>query len=214
MGTGYQRIHSTPYPKPRFPLQLTPHPQSRIVSLPERSRNYNPLLEAVRNLRSVSSPARLKPAPPSPTYAKLETSNSTPEVSGNSSGSSALSLRFATLSNPEHPGLSSPNHPSVSYTSREQFYVPPEGLFFTPPSSRSLILTPPTTAPDRSLPKDRPAVILQKPDVSRLPEGYSEEEVSSILWQMSLESSSRLNRSFVASIPSRSSSPESVVSNS
>ncbi|KAF8608791.1 hypothetical protein BDV93DRAFT_602682 [Ceratobasidium sp. AG-I] len=210
----YQRIHSTPYPKPRLPLQLTPHPQSRMVSLPEWSRNRNPFLEAVRNLRSVSSPARLKPAPTSPIYAKLETSNSASEVSGDSSGSSVLPLSFAALSDPEQPALSSrltPNQTNASYTSREQFYVPPEGLFFTPPSSQSLILTPPTTAPDRSLPKDRPTLTLQKADLSRLREGYSEAEVSSILQQMSLESSSRLNRSSVGSIPSRSSSPESVV---
>lgn len=171
----------------------------------------------MRNLRSVSSPARLKPAPLSPIHAQLETNNNLSEVSGDSSGSSAVPPSFAALTDSEQsapPPRLFPNQSRISYTSREQLYIPPEGLFFTPPSSRSLVLTPPTTEPDRSLPKDRPAAnFLQKHELSRLREGYSEEEVSSILQQMSIESSGWLGRSsLAASIPSRSSSPESVVS--
>ncbi|KAG8767794.1 hypothetical protein FRC12_006045 [Ceratobasidium sp. 428] len=207
----YKRIQSTPYPKSRLPTQLTPHPQARIVSLPEWSRNRNPFLESLRNPRSVSSPVRLKPAPLSPIYHEIdeEVENSF-ESSEYSSGSLAQPLRFPTLPDvSEEPFKSYQSNPA--YISKEHLYAAPHGLFFTPPSHQSLVLSPPTTGLDRPLPRDRTAALLPQEGVLP-PSRDSEDEVSLILQQMNLDASSLPNRSSVAaSTASRVSSPESVV---
>ncbi|KAG9099913.1 hypothetical protein FS749_016754 [Ceratobasidium sp. UAMH 11750] len=206
---GYKRIHPTPHPKPRLPAQLTPHPQARVVSLPEWSHNRNPFLESLRNPRSVSSPVRLRPAPLSPIYHEVEEEvESSFEVSEPSSGSLMPPPRFPVLVDNREPSRS--YRLNSSYIHNEQLYAAPHGLFFTPPSSQSLVLSPPTTGPDRPLPMDRSVGVSRE---GALPTGQdSEDEVSSMLHHMSIEASSQPNRSSVAaSTTSRVSSPESVV---
>ncbi|CAE6430548.1 unnamed protein product [Rhizoctonia solani] len=204
----YHRIHSTPYPKPRLPLQLTPHPQARVVSLPEWTRNRDPFLEAMRNLRSVSSPARFKRPPLSPLCGE-ETSF---EVSG-SSQSVASSISFPALPEQEsvRRSILSEQISSLS-VSREQFYTAPEGFFLTPPSFKSITLSPITTGPERSLPQDRYLPSIREDDSTCSVEPNSEDEVSLMLQRATLDTSSHYNRSSVSfSNTSRSSSPESVV---
>ncbi|CCO27071.1 hypothetical protein BN14_01105 [Rhizoctonia solani AG-1 IB] len=202
----YHRIHSTPYPKPRLPLQLTPHPQARVVSLPEWTHNRDPFLEAMRNLRSVSSPARFKRPPMSPL-----SSDESSELS-RSSQSSASAFSFPAL--PEQPVRSSMRSEQLSSFSipREQFYTAPEGFFLSPPSSKSVILSPVTTGPERSLPRDRPLPPIREDDSTCSIEPNSEDEVSFMLQKATLDSSGHYSRSSVTlSSTSRSSSPESVV---
>ncbi|CAE6518010.1 unnamed protein product [Rhizoctonia solani] len=203
----YHRIHSTPYPKLRLPLQLTPHPQARVVSLPEWTRNRDPFLEAMRNLRSVSSPARFKRPPLSPLSAEEESF----ELSG-SSQSAASAVSFPAL--PEQSverSILSERMSSLSVP-REQFYTAPEGFFLTPPSFKSMVLSPATTGPERSLPQDRPLPPIFEDDSTCPFEPNSEDEVSLMLQRATLDTSSYYNRSSVSfSSTSRSSSPESVV---
>ncbi|KAG9127501.1 hypothetical protein FRC07_013039 [Ceratobasidium sp. 392] len=207
----YQRIHSTPYPKPRLPTQLTPYPQARIVSLPEWSRNRNPFLESLRNPRSVSSPVRLRPAPLSPIYHETdEEAENSFEISEYSSGSLAQPPHFAMLPGTSG-GPSQCHQPNSPYISKDGLYAAPPGLFLTPPSYQSLTLSPPTTGPERPLPEDRRTTFLPQGD-GLLTGHDSEGEVSSILQQLSLDASSQPTRSSVAaSTTSRVSSPESIV---
>ncbi|KAH7339554.1 hypothetical protein B0J17DRAFT_767273 [Rhizoctonia solani] len=204
----YHRIHSTPYPKPRLPLQLTPHPQARVVSLPEWTRNRDPFLEAMRNLRSVSSPARFKRPPLSPLSAEELSFG----VSG-SSQSAASSISFPVLPEQHSVGRSILSEQISSLSvSREQFYTAPEGFFLTPPSFKSMTLSPVTTGPERSLPQDRYLPPIREDDSRCSIEPNSEDEVSLMLQRATLDTSSHHNRSSVSfSNTSRSSSPESVV---
>ncbi|CAE6427631.1 unnamed protein product [Rhizoctonia solani] len=204
----YHRIHSTPYPKPRIPLQLTPHPQARVVSLPEWTRNRDPFLEAMRNLRSVSSPARFKRPPLSPLSAEEESF----ELSG-SSQSAASAISFPVLAEQQlarHSILS--EQASLLSVPQEQFYTAPEGFFLTPPSFKSIKLSPMTTGPERSLPQDRPLPPIREDDSVCSVEPNSEDEVSHMLRRATHDTSGYYNRSSVSfSNTSRSSSPESVV---
>ncbi|CAE6458691.1 unnamed protein product [Rhizoctonia solani] len=204
----YHRIHSTPYPKPRIPLQLTPHPQARIVSLPEWTRNRDPFLEAMRNLRSVSSPARFKRPPLSPLSAEEQSL----ELSG-SSQSAASAVSFPALSEQQAAGHSviSEQMSSLSVP-QDQFYTAPEGFFLTPPSFKSMKLSPMTTGLERSLPQDRPLPPIREDDSVCSAEPNSEDEVSHMLRRTTLDTSGSYTRSSVSfSNTSRSSSPESVV---
>ncbi|QRV79539.1 nuclear receptor coactivator 6 [Ceratobasidium sp. AG-Ba] len=208
----YRRIHSTPYPKPRLPMQLTPHPQARIVSLPEYSRNRDPLLESLRNPRSVSSPVRLKPAPLSPIYHETEEeTDSNLEVSEHSSASVISPPRFPVIENPYQRSLetSSAYNLGPSYISGEQLYKAPRELYFTPPSFQSLKLSPFTTEIERSLPMDRPLVAQQR---GVFADHGSEGEVSMMFHQMSLDAPYHPARSSIAANSnSRTSSPDSSV---
>ncbi|CAE6420827.1 unnamed protein product [Rhizoctonia solani] len=204
----YHRIHSTPYPKPRIPLQLTPHPQARVVSLPEWTRNRDPFLEAMRNLRSVSSPARFKRPPLSPLSAEEDSF----ELSG-SSQSAASAVSFPALAEQRTNGHSIlSEHTSLLSVPREQFYTAPEGFFLTPPSFKSMKLSPMTTGPERSLPQDRLLPPIREDDSVCSVEPNSEDEVSHMLRRATLDTSGYYNHSSVSfSNTSRSSSPESVV---
>ncbi|CAE6431046.1 unnamed protein product [Rhizoctonia solani] len=202
----YHRIHSTPYPKTRLPLQLTPHPQARVVSLPEWTRNRDPFLEAMRNLRSVSSPVRFRRPPLSPLSAEESL-----ELSG-SSQSPASAVSFPAL--PEQSVGSSVRSEQSSSLSipREQFYTAPEGFFLSPPSFKSMALSLVITGPERSLPLDRPLPPIREDDSTCSVEPNSEDEVSLMLQKATVGSSGYYNRSSVTfSNTSRSSSPESVV---
>lgn len=166
----------------------------------------------MRNLRSVSSPARLKRAPLPPMYAEPEDEASF-DISGSSSGSSVPAPNFPVLRIPpgqrNETSLQSEHQPTSRSIPREQLYMVPEGFFFTPPSFKSLVLSPPTTGPERSLPRDRPLAPICE---DLLHEAISEDEVSCMLQQTAADASSRHSRSSVTvSVTSRSSSPESVV---
>ncbi|CAE6415209.1 unnamed protein product [Rhizoctonia solani] len=204
----YHRIHSTPYPKPRIPLQLTPHPQARVVSLPEWTRNRDPFLEAMRNLRSVSSPARFKRPPLSPLSAEEESF----ELSG-SSQSAASAISFPVIAEQQPAGHSIlSEQASLLSVPQEQFYTAPEGFFLTPPSFKSIKLSPMTTGPERSLPQDRLLPPIREDDSLCSAEPNSEDEVSHMLRRATHDTSGYYTRSSVSfSNTSRSSSPESVV---
>ncbi|KAG8734539.1 hypothetical protein FRC11_000027 [Ceratobasidium sp. 423] len=171
------------------------------------TRNRDPFLEAMRNLRSVSSPARFKRPPLSPLSAEEESF----ELSG-SSQSAASVVSFPAL--PEQTierSILSERMSSLSIP-REQFYTAPEGFFLTPPSFKSMVLSPITTGPERSLPQDRPLTPIREDDSTCSVEPNSEGEVSLMLQRATLDTSSYYNRSSVSfSNTSRSSSPESVV---
>ncbi|KAF8678246.1 hypothetical protein RHS04_05467 [Rhizoctonia solani] len=204
----YHRIHSTPYPKLRLPLQLTPHPQARVVSLPEWKRNRDPFLEAMRNLRSVSSPARLKRPPLSPLSAQESF-----ELSS-SSQSTASSISFPVLTEQTAKNSFKSEQLSSLSVRRDQFYTAPEGFFSSPsPSSfKSMALSPMTTGPERSLPRDRTLPPIREDDSTCSIGPNSEDEVSFMLRKATIGPSGHCTRSSATfSSTSRSSSPESVV---
>ncbi|ELU42510.1 C-4 methylsterol oxidase, putative [Rhizoctonia solani AG-1 IA] len=204
----YHRIHSTPYPKPRLPLQLTPHPQARVMSLPEWTRNRDPFLEAMRNLRSVSSPARLKRPPLSPLSAQESF-----ELSG-SSQSTASSISFPVLTEQTTKNSFKSEQVSCLSVRRDQLYTAPEGFFSSPsPSSfKSMALSPMITGPERSLPRDRTLPPIREDDSTCSIGPNSEDEVSFMLRKATIDPSGHCTRSSATfSSTSRSSSPESVV---
>ncbi|KAF8757277.1 hypothetical protein RHS01_03914 [Rhizoctonia solani] len=161
----------------------------------------------MRNLRSVSSPARLKRPPLSPLSAQESF-----ELSG-SSQSTASSISFPVLTEQIAKNSFKSEQLSSLSVRRDQFYTAPEGFFSSPsPSSfKSMALSPMTTGPERSLPRDRTLPPIREDDSTCSIGPNSEDEVSFMLRKATIGPSGHCTRSSATfSSTSRSSSPESV----